>query len=84
MKLSCDDATKICDKNQYGEASLWEKVKFNIHIFLCKKCGLYSNQNRILTQCYEKHKIVVNGKKTCLNKEEKENLNQGVKEKIKA
>ena len=84
MKLSCDEATKICDKNQYGEASLWEKIKFNIHVFLCKKCGLYSKQNRIMTQCYEKYIIVVNGKKAFLNKEEKAHLNKEVREKIKA
>ena len=84
MKLSCDEATKICDKNQYGEASLWEKIKFNIHVFLCKKCGLYSKQNRIMTQCYEKHIIFVNGKKAWLNKEEKTHLNKEVREKIKA
>ena len=83
MKLSCDEATKICDKNQYGEGSLWEKIKLSIHIFLCKKCGLYSRQNSIMTQCYEKHKIVVNGEKTYLNKEDKAHLNKEVREKIK-
>ena len=84
MRLSCDEATKICDKNQYGEAGLWEKIKLNIHIFLCKKCGLYSKQNRILTQCYKKHRIVVNKGKSILNKEEKMHLNKEIREKIKA
>lgn len=82
MRLSCDEATKICDKNQYGEASLWEKIKFTIHLFLCKNCGLYSKQNRIMTQCYEKQKIVEKEKSHCLNEEEKECMKKEVKAKI--
>ena len=50
MKISCDEATKICDKNQYEEGSLWEKIKLNIHIFLCKKCDLYSKQKPVISQ----------------------------------
>jgi len=83
MKLSCDEATKICDKNQYGEASLWDKIKLNIHIFLCKKCGRYSKQNEIMTKCYEKHQAVEKSNKDCLNEEEKICLDKEVKAKIK-
>ena len=36
--INCDEATTICDKNQYKEASFWEKLKLGIHIFICKKC----------------------------------------------
>ena len=52
MKLTCDEATTICDKSQYKEASLWEIIKLNIHILLCKNCGLYSKQNSIMTKCF--------------------------------
>jgi hypothetical protein len=83
MRLSCDEATKICDKNQYGEASLWDKIKLSIHIFLCKKCGLYSKQNEIMTRCYEKHTEVEKCKKDCLDEQEKKYLDKEVKAKIK-
>ncbi len=82
MKLSCDEATKICDKNQYGEASLWDKIRLSIHIFICEKCGLYSKQNKIMTHCYEKHTDFEKEKKPCLNEEEKKYLNEKVKERI--
>ena len=82
MKLSCDEATAICDKSQYCEASLREKIKLSVHIFLCKKCGLYSKQNGIMTKCYEKQKNAQQTKKDCLNKAEKADLNEKVKEKI--
>jgi hypothetical protein len=54
MKLTCDEASAICDKSQYHEASLWEKIKLKVHLFLCKKCGLYAKQNKILSTCLKK------------------------------
>ncbi len=53
--INCDEATTICDKNQYKEASFWEKLKLGIHIFICKKCGRYSEQNTIVTDVCNKH-----------------------------
>lgn len=80
MKISCDEATKICDKNQYGEASLLDKIKLNIHLFLCKKCGLYSKQNRILTKCYEANRDTYNTH--CLSKKDKKDLEIKIKTRI--
>lgn len=79
MKLTCDEATKICDKNQYGEASLWEKIKLNFHMMFCKVCGLYSKQNTVMTKCYEKHKDIYD-KKKCLAPEEKEIMEKELEE----
>ena len=53
--INCDEATRICTKNQYGEASFWEKIKLNIHLISCKICGLYSKQNTKLTEVCNKH-----------------------------
>jgi hypothetical protein len=53
--INCDEATAICNKNQYKEASFWEKLKLGIHIFICKKCRQYSKQNIILTEVCNKH-----------------------------
>lgn len=78
MKLTCDEATALCDKSQYGETSFWEKVKLNIHIFLCKNCGLYSKQNALMTKCYKKHTC----EDTCLCSEEKEVMEKELKAKI--
>ncbi|WP_456378894.1 hypothetical protein [Lutibacter sp.] len=80
MKISCDEATKICDKNQYGEASFWDKIKLNIHLFLCEKCGLYSKQNKILTKCYDAHKGANNTH--CLSEKDKKNLEKELKARI--
>jgi len=53
--ISCDEATTICTKNQYKEATFIEKVKLNIHLLRCKICGLYSKQNTKLTEMCQKH-----------------------------
>jgi len=82
MKLTCDEATLICDKNQYKEATLWEKIKLSIHIFICKKCGLYSKQNNIMTKCYDIHKDAESKKVHCLSEPEKKHLEKELKVRI--
>ncbi|NOR28773.1 MAG: hypothetical protein GQ540_09650 [Lutibacter sp.] len=82
MKLSCDEATKICDKNQYGEASLWDKIRLSFHLFLCEKCGMYSKQNTVLTKCYNKQKDEEGRKEHCLSEADKKHLEKEVKARI--
>jgi len=53
--ITCDEATTICNKNQYNEASFLEKIKLNIHLLRCKICGLYSKQNGKLTEMCKQH-----------------------------
>jgi len=55
LKISCDEATTICDKNQYGEATLLEKLKLNLHFVKCKICFKYTKQNMSLTKLYKEH-----------------------------
>lgn len=53
--INCDEATAICNKNQYKEATFWEKLRLGIHIFICKKCRQFSRQNAIVTDVCNKH-----------------------------
>ena len=82
MNLSCDQATAICDKNQYGEASFWEIIKLNFHLILCKRCGLYSKQNNLMTKCYHKHNEKQKNNECCLEEKEKKQMKKEVLEKI--
>ena len=82
MQISCDEATKICDKSQYKEASFLDKVKLNFHLILCKKCGKYTHQNNVMTKCYEKHRLFEASKENCLKEEEKECMKGVLKTKI--
>jgi hypothetical protein len=50
--INCDEATTICDKSQYNEATLLDKVKLNFHFLKCKVCAIYSKQNTFLSSFY--------------------------------
>lgn len=65
--ISCEDSVQCCDKAQYNEASLWEKMRIHIHIAFCKPCRDYTSKNVKLTKMIKKANI-----KTC-TKKEKEN-----------
>ncbi|UZO82462.1 hypothetical protein NBT05_08300 [Aquimarina sp. ERC-38] len=56
--VSCDDANHFCDKNQYKEASLLEKVLLNVHLIYCSACRKYSSRNGKLTKHFKNPKVI--------------------------
>ncbi|RMA57126.1 hypothetical protein BXY75_3009 [Ulvibacter antarcticus] len=48
--MKCEEANTICDKTQYKEATLWEKIKLNIHLIWCSFCRKYTRSNAKLTK----------------------------------
>lgn len=81
LMISCDEATTICDKNQYGEASTWDKFRLNFHLLLCKHCKAYSKQNNIITKMFGNYLNTCDGSKH-LTLEDKKDLDKKIKEKI--
>jgi len=75
--VSCDKATHTCDKTQYKEASLWEKIKLNIHLLYCMACRKYSANNTKLTKLTHKPEV------DCLKKCEKEQLETNFQKELK-
>ncbi len=53
--INCDEATAICDKNQYGEASIYDKIMLGFHLLVCKYCKSYTKQNNLMSQLFGKH-----------------------------
>ena len=49
IKFTCEEATTICTKSQYKEASFLEKLKLQFHLIYCKKCRMFSRQNSSLS-----------------------------------
>lgn len=76
--VSCDKATHTCDKTQYKEASLWEKIKLNIHLIYCKACRKYSANNSKLTKLVNKVEV------DYLSKIEKEELQENFQKELKS
>jgi len=57
IKLECHEANHFCDKNQYKEATFWEKVKLNIHLIYCRACRKYTAKNMKLSKALRKSHI---------------------------
>lgn len=76
LKITCDDATTICDKNQYGEATVLEKIKLQIHFIKCKICRLYTKQNNLLSKAYHKKANDSELHTLCMSKKEKEAMKE--------
>ncbi|PNQ75343.1 hypothetical protein C1T31_04220 [Hanstruepera neustonica] len=69
--ISCDEAQHICDKSQYNEATLWEKIKLNLRYTWCKITRAYVRQNKKLTSTVKKSNVecLKNGEREALKKE---------------
>jgi hypothetical protein len=74
LKLTCDEATTICDKNQYGEASIKELIRLNIHLLKCRICAVYTKQNITLSNFYKEYSKTCKQLKNCMSDEDKEAL----------
>ncbi|WP_299667144.1 hypothetical protein [uncultured Polaribacter sp.] len=80
LKITCDEATTICDKNQYGEASILELIKLNIHFIRCRICALYTKQNMRLTSFYKGYSKSCKEIKHCMSLEDKNQLKKVLEE----
>ena len=66
--ISCEEAYHICDKSQYGESTLWEKIKLNIRYIWCRFTRAYIKQNHALTNAMKTSNV------QCLQSTEREQL----------
>ena len=80
--INCDEATTICDKNQYGEARLWEKIRLTFHLLSCKFCKKYTKQNSLMSQMFGKYLTPCDGSEK-LSNEAKQALKKNLKKEIK-
>lgn len=74
FNITCDEATTICDKSQYGEATLYEKIQLNWHLLVCKVCALYTKQNKKMTNILKLKANDCSKDKVCLSSTDKEEL----------
>jgi hypothetical protein len=74
ISITCDEATTICDKNQYKEATLSQKLRLNWHFVHCKICRLYTNQNNKMTRLFSMKVSDCKQHKNCLSKADKDKL----------
>lgn len=69
---NCTETAALCNKAEYREASLREKVKMKFHLFLCSNCNSYNKRNHKLTSLLDKANL-----KYC-TEDEKTNLKKHI------
>lgn len=74
--ISCDKAALICNKSQYREASLSEKLKLRLHILFCSTCSSFARRNKQLSELFQKAKLQV------LSDSAKEELRRQIRERL--
>lgn len=47
----------LCDKNQYDECTLWERIKLAFYLVFSKKCREYTKGNVKLTKALKDPKV---------------------------
>ncbi len=77
--IKCDEATCICDKSQYNEASFWEKLKLSFHLMTCKHCKVYTKQNELITKVLSYKTLQEKETTSCLSKSEKTDIKKTLK-----
>ena len=77
LMTPCDKANHVCDKSQYKQATLWEKIKLSIHLIYCTACRKYSKNNAILTE------KIMESDVECLDKKCKDAMKEKLEKAIK-
>lgn len=80
LKITCDEATTICDKSQYGESTLLERIKLNLHFLVCKICAKYTKQNKTMTNLFKMKATDCKGHQKCLSDKDKEAFKKQLEE----
>ena len=52
--MKCEEANHVCDRNQYKEAGLLEKIRLTVHLIYCRACRKYSSRNNKLSKALER------------------------------
>lgn len=74
--ISCEEAKHICDKAQYGEATLWEKIKLKLRLLHCRLTRSYSQNNAQLSSMIKEAQV------DCLKFQEKQALKENINKEL--
>lgn len=55
--FDCSRAVDCCNKSQYQEASLKEKINLLLHLIICGRCREYTSRNTKLSKLINKAKL---------------------------
>lgn len=74
LKITCKEASLLIIKSEEQHLSYSEKLRVNLHLFICRMCRLFKRQNKILGKA-----LAVSNTDDQLTVSEKENLKRIIK-----
>lgn len=74
--ISCEEAFLLCDKDQYGEATFWERFKLRLRCSWCHVTQAYSRKNEKLSDTLK------NAHLTAMDNEAKERIDLRLQKEI--
>ncbi len=57
--FKCGEAAHVCDKSQYRESSLFERMLMKMHHLMCRICRKHSSENGKLSEAINKSNVKV-------------------------
>lgn len=81
LMLNCEDATRLTSIKRYKKLSLTERVRLNVHIFVCKYCSRFAKFNDLLDDSIENTCSSLNNNNEILSEEKKNELKDIIKSK---
>lgn len=75
--ISCEEAKHICDKAQYGEATMWEKFELKLRLSWCHITQSYARKNQKLSEVLRKSNL------KGMNLKDRESLKLTIKKELK-
>lgn len=76
LLINCDEAKFICDKSQYNESTLWDRIRLSIRYVYCHITRSYVKRNKKLSDLIS-HKNV-----TCMSNASKIKLKTEFKKEL--
>ena len=56
---SCVEAQELSTKAEYNEVGFRDRLRLQLHLFLCKNCKKYEQQNQDLSELLKKAKVTI-------------------------
>ena len=78
VMLSCDTATYLITRNEYGKISPLEKMQLTMHLAGCKYCRRFADQSKYISAQLQKIRDAENTT-VSLSPEQKEKLKKTIK-----
>ena len=72
MRIDCNKAGQMIEQQHFEKLSWWGKRKLSFHLYVCKVCKSYQEDDKVLSKVIKIAKVEYSGQ--CISDEEKVKL----------